>query len=352
MGSESTSIVNSSDDIAVKLWEGRKLLYKDVLKQSRLGSMVSSSGTNVVHLKSMNASEAGDVITFPIRFNNNTNFLPENAKIEDNLDKMHFGSFKLTLTSGNLGISGGTDISKARNPYDENTELRAAAVDAGANALSNAMIAELLNTSQTSAYLYFAGSDTLQKGTVKATCRDLITGNDLVTPERLSKAKSWAIANRVNDRVVIEPILWNGNYIYPTFISQNVINDLKQDTTYFAAIQNALPRDSNNPIFTGAVGLWDGLLLLPDDRLVDYEVDNSSNIRTSDVIICGKQALCYGIKGMPEILIRAVDAFDEQYAAGYKSIYGLKKPMFSKNGVSHTFGSVNVLFATSNTVNA
>lgn len=133
---------------------------------------------------------------------------------------------------------------------------------------------------------------------------------------------------------VIRPIIIGGEEYYIMFIHPYQTKALRATTDYKAALQNAEVRGKGNPLFTGAEGLWGGVIIhtIPwiETRLgaatqsLASEYFDSGDICTSGMYVaralfCGAQAVCIGYGGTPKWV---EDKFD------YENEWGIALGLF------------------------
>lgn len=128
----------------------------------------------------------------------------------------------------------------------------------------------------------------------------------------ITEIKAYAQADRK-----IEPIRTSdGNEYFGMVIHPYAAMSLKRDDTSWAQAQrDAQMRGPGNPIFTGAVGMWDGVILYISNR-----VPNSANtvpINVSDNIFFGAQALARAYAYYPDWTEEYFDYGREQGIATY-----------------------------------
>ena len=116
------------------------------------------------------------------------------------------------------------------------------------------------------------------------------TANDKLTTALISRAKRKAMMHAPK----VQPIKVDGMDKYIMLVSPWAARDLKDDPKWLAAQQNANVRGSKNPIFTGALGEYDGVILY------EYERVSLSNSGASSANVCynlllGKQAACFAV---------------------------------------------------------
>lgn len=84
-----------------------------------------------------------------------------------------------------------------------------------------------------------------------------MTSAHTLTPALITKAKTKA---KLADPKVV-PLRIKGKDYYLMFVHPWQADDLKNDATYNQARREAEVRGADNPIFTGALGVWDGVII-------------------------------------------------------------------------------------------
>jgi len=106
---------------------------------------------------------------------------------------------------------------------------------------------------------------------------------DVITPELISAAKARAKLKNPKFR----PIRQNGKDYYVMILHPESVHQLKQNATYINAQQYAMPRGSDNPLFTGAIGMWDGVILHEHDQI---HVSTINSVNANLNLFLGAQA--------------------------------------------------------------
>jgi N4-gp56 family major capsid protein len=184
-------------------------------------------------------------------------------------------------------------------------------------------------------------------------CADYTSGatslaaTDLLTPELISKAKVKAqIASPQ-----VRPLKINGSNYYVLFVHPYQALDLKNNATFAQARREADVRGKENPIFTGALGIWDGVVIKEHEYVpfLDISVaghnfgDNDSGTDYAAVdcfraLLCGQQAgvyaQCVNDNGWVE------ETFDYKNKVGFATgiIGGIQKMTFN----SKDYGVISI----------
>lgn len=183
---------------------------------------------------------------------------------------------------------------------------------------------------------FYATSPTNKLYADTATTVSEITSSMTIDLLDISRAKRFAQWKRVR------PITINGTEYYLFLLHPEVMGDLrtKYSTsahTWFDAMQQAMNRGGNNPIWTGAAGIYDGVILT-ESRDV-YKSDNASGVPYAINLMLGAQAALWAWAKKPFWVEKLFDYKNRLgIASGY--IGGAKKAVFSTSTVRGDHGVV------------
>jgi N4-gp56 family major capsid protein len=158
---------------------------------------------------------------------------------------------------------------------------------------------------------------------------------DILNVEQISLAKR--LAMMANPK--IRPIrIQNGEEFFVLFAHPYCIRDLKNTTAWQAAQRDAMPRGTDNPIFTGMAGIWDGVIIKETPKVLLLSGVGASSINVAMNSLCGAQALLFAQAGTPKGFV--TDLVEEEFDYGDKtgvairSVYGIEKAVFQTNGTN------------------
>ena len=139
----------------------------------------------------------------------------------------------------------------------------------------------------------------------------------------------------------------DGNEYFVCFLHPYQVTDLRTDTTsgnWFDVQSKAMQggRVSDNPIFTGALGVYNGVILHEANRVPLTSTTTSSNSNTRRALLCGAQAGVVGFgreNGMNRMTWQE-ELFDygNQLGVSAGAIFGVKKTRFNNKD----FGTIVV----------
>lgn len=127
---------------------------------------------------------------------------------------------------------------------------------------------------------------------------DSLATTDLITPELISRAK--VKAQLASPKV--RPLRVNGKDHYVLFIHPWQAYDLRNNATFAQAQREAQIRGNDNPIFTGALGIWDSVIIHEHEYVPFLDIDAVGNNFTATgsgtdisadcfrALLCGRQA--------------------------------------------------------------
>ena len=130
---------------------------------------------------------------------------------------------------------------------------------------------------------------------------------------------------------------------YHVFMCPQGVAKLKQDSTFIANLQNAGPRGSSNPLFSGGMITQDGLIIHEFRHVYNSQTWGSGAVPGQAVLFCGAQALGMADIGLPYWDEETFD-YGNQHGVSIGKIFGLLKPKFNSiySGTSEDFGVVRV----------
>lgn len=137
----------------------------------------------------------------------------------------------------------------------------------------------------------------------------------------------------------IRPIrIQNGEEFFVLFAHPLCIRDLKNTSEWQAAQRDAMPRGTDNPIFTGMAGIWDGVIIKETPKVLLIAGVGAAGIDVAMNSLCGAQALLFAQGGTPKGFV--TDMVEEEFDYGDKtgvairSVYGIEKARFQTNATN------------------
>lgn len=175
------------------------------------------------------------------------------------------------------------------------------------------------------------------------TAENEITPADKFDTTIIGKAKRLA---RADENTAIRPIRVDGRETYVMVIDQWQARDLKSDEKWVEAQESANVRGEKNPIFSGALGIWDGVVIHECGRVprtASGATSGTSNAMVGHALFLGAQACVFAEGEAPRWEEKTFD-YGNKYGVSIGRMFGLKKSQFKFDGTNWTdFGVINVL---------
>jgi N4-gp56 family major capsid protein len=148
----------------------------------------------------------------------------------------------------------------------------------------------------------------------------------------------------------IQPIERGGDSFYVMFLHPLQARDIRKSSDWKTAQENARIRSDKNPVFSGALGYWSGVMLVENEFVPWLDVSAAGNsfrgvstgtnyaVDTACALLCGRQAALMAECSNPEALV--VEQFDYKNKDGVAASFigGIQKSVFN----SKEFGVIAV----------
>lgn len=312
--------VNIPANLVPKVWA--KKVWHEGVKDSYFDKFIAMDGSNVVHQNKDLENVKGDSVVFGLMMNLNGPGVEGNQKLSGAEDTLNIYDFTVQTKLIRNAVSR-YEADDQKTQYNMLKEIKGALTQWLADWLDNRLINKLSYNPSNGEVLYASAAGT----------QSSITANDKLTTTIISRVKRKAMMHAPK----VQPIKVDGMDKYIMLVHPWAARDLKDDPKWLAAQQNANVRGSKNPIFTGALGEYDGVILYEYERVL------SSNIGASSANVCqnlllGKQAACFAV-ARPAKHIEQTDDYGNIAGNGIAFYGAVEKTKF--NGLD--YGIINVM---------
>lgn len=313
--------VNIPANLVPKVWA--KKVWHEGVKDSYFDKFTATDGSNVVHKNKDLENVKGDSVVFGLMMNLTGSGVEGNRqKLAGAEDTLNIYDFTVNTKLVRNAVSR-YEADDQRTQYDMLKEIKIALKQWLSDWLDDRLISKLSYNPSNGEVLYASAAGT----------QSSITANDKLTTTIISRAKRKAMMHAPK----VQPIKVDGMDKYIMLVHPWAARDLKDDPKWLAAQQNANIRGSKNPIFTGALGEYDGVILY------EYERVQTGNIGASSANVCqnlllGKQAVCFAVS-RPAKHIEQMDDYGNIAGNGIAFYGAVEKTNF--NGKD--YGVINVM---------
>lgn len=318
---EQRNQVNIPANLVPKVWA--KKVWHEGVKDSYFDKFTATDGSNVVHKNKDLENVKGDSVVFGLMMNLTGSGVEGNRqKLAGSEDTLNIYDFTVNTKLVRNAVSR-YEADDQRTQYDMLKEIKIALKQWLSDWLDDRLISRLSYNPSNGEVLYASAAGT----------QSSITANDKLTTTIISRAKRKAMMHAPK----VQPIKVDGMDKYIMLVHPWAARDLKDDPKWLAAQQNANIRGSKNPIFTGALGEYDGVILY------EYERVQTGNIGASSANVCqnlllGKQAACFAVS-RPAKHIEQTDDYGNIAGNGIAFYGAVEKTNF--NGKD--YGVINVM---------
>jgi N4-gp56 family major capsid protein len=218
------------------------------------------------------------------------------------------------------------DTRKARKQINQDFRMKAQ------GALSYWMAKQMDSSMWTAARL--TTSQGFEAGTITA----LYSGNG-TTVDDLDASDTFAVADIRQAAALLAgldvdkisfPGMPAGMGYYLCFIHPYQAYALKADTEWITNQRNAGPRDGANPLFTGALGEIDGVIVHETTQCTASANSNSPAINVAAAVVMGQEALC---RGLNEDITWSEQEDDYEFVHGIGVSAAWQDKVLSKNAI-------------------
>lgn len=294
----------------------QRQLFLEQKKAAYFTRFFSGTGNAPVFEKSDFLKSKGETMTFGLIPRVTGAPITGNTTVKGKEDKLTFYTYQLTLDRYRYAIKDDGALTRQRFVGDIPTEMKNALTVWGAELIDQQCM-DALFTAPTDIYY---GGDANQVSD--------LTAGDNITPALISKMKAIALTRRGSGKTPLQPVMVDGKKYFVLLVSPDVAVDLKYDTNFMAAQKDAAERGSNNPLFTGMLGIWDGVVIHEHENVPIYSNGGSGAVKYTKCALIGASALCWAWGERPSIVEEDED-YEEFKAYCWRMTAKCGKPKFN-----------------------
>ena len=305
--------------------------WESGLHKAFFDKFTGNSPENIIQIREELSKDDGDTINIPLLMPLTGDGVEGDDWLEGNEEAMIYRDFKVTINQLRHAVRLKGKMEEQRVSLDLRKDAKVALSNWLADKIDKTIFKEL-STDPTSDRIVYGGS---------ATSEGSIGAADTFSTALIGKAKRIALAD---ENTMVKPILIDGLETYIMILDQWQARDLKQDQTWIEAQQYANVRGSDNPIFSGALGVYDGVVLHQCNRILRTNT-GSGGTKVGHALFLGRQAAVFAVGDNPTWNEQTFD-YGNKIGFEFGRIFGIKKTQFKYDGTNLTdFGCINVLTA-------
>lgn len=318
---------STSNALTKKLWEEQ--LFREARKESYFSRFMGKGAGSMVQEQTDLLKQKGDKVTFGLRVRLSGSGVTSGQTLEGNEESLTTYDMSVSLEQYRHAVrdNGALDRQRAMFEIDEESK----------DALKVWMSEKIDKLHFDALYAVAPTKIFYGDGTSTAT----VTASGKLTPALISKARAWAKVGGGRTQPPIQPIKVDGKDHFVMLIHPDVAYDLKVDSTWTQAMREAEVRGKENPIFNGALALWDGVVIHEHENVpIVTTWGAGGNVAGAQNVFLGAQALVCAWGQRPKVVSKNFD-YENEHGFAISTLMGVAKSKFN----SLDFGVVGVYTA-------
>lgn len=349
--------------LAVKVWS--KKLATEAYRKAYVGKFIGKSEDSLIMEKVDLKKGAGDKITCGLNIQLEGDGVLGDGTLEGNEEALVFYDDSLFIDQLRHATRSKGKMSEQRVPYNIRRVGMDRLADWWAQRMDTAFFNHICgNTAQTD--LRYTGNN----ATIAPSTNRIIRAGNQATDQALTSSDTFDLTHidvarqraetastELNTGPVIRPIRYEGKDYYVMFLHDYQVTDLRTSTStgQWLDIQKSAMQGGDvakNPIFTGALGIYNGVVLHRAARVTNgvSSADGTAVANTKRAVLCGAQAAvaAFGSDNGATRYSWNEELFDygNQLGVSAGAMFGMKKSKFIPEDDSATnaedFGTVVV----------
>lgn len=310
-----------------------KQMWTQYIRAAFYSRFFGVSDNAVIQVKKELQKAPGDSIQIVIRAKlKGTSRTEGDDTLKGNEEEMVFEEQRITVDEIRWGTARKGKMGQKRVSFDLRNQARGALQDLAQEELDRDITTALIKSP--------AGTDRILYGnsTANSQLSDVDSSDDTCTAAGLRRVKR-LLRKQVNPR--IRPVkMKNGDELFIAILDTYAVRDLKNDTgtTGWAQLQLlAETRGKDNPMFTGALGMIDNIVLYEYEHLPILEGVGAGNIDVAQNLILGAQAAAV-VWGQMTEYSEDLDDYKHRHGFSIDEIREIEKLSFSFDGTTRDHG--------------
>lgn len=288
-----------NDALAVKLWSKR--LIREALKATFVNQFMGESQDELIQVKTETSKGAGDKVTFGLRMQLTGDGVQGDGTLEGNEEALVTYSDSITINQLRHAVRSAGKMSEQRVPFSVREEAMSGLRDWWAGRLDTWFANQVTGYTPTVDTRYTGNVATIAPTTAQLliqgqTAESSLSTGDTATLTLIDRA----VTTAKTLTPVIRPLKVNGKPMYVAFLHPYQVRSIRTSTTtgQWLDIQKAAMTGGDvdgNPIFTGALGVYNNTILHEWTRLPAAVNAGAAMANTRRGVFCGAQAAVFAM---------------------------------------------------------
>lgn len=342
-----------NDVQARKAWG--KIVAREALRKTYIGQFIGKGDDSLIQQRDDLNKDKGDSVRIFLRMQLTGDGVQGDAILEGNEEALVTYADNVVINQIRHAASAGGKMSRQRVPFDTRRECMDGLSDWAAERMDVSFFNQMCGNTAQSDTKFTGNNATVAPSRIirpNGKTTDQAVGLDATatfTARLIDRAKLKATANAVGTPN-IRPIKIKGRNKYVMFLHPYQVDQLRADFATvggWADVQKAAlmgGQISENPIYTGALGEWNDVILHEAHRITNgvHSTAATAEANVRRAVLCGAQgagiAFGQGFSFEKFDWVEELRDFENQLYVGGGAIFGLKKTVYN----SVDFGAVVV----------
>lgn len=325
---------------AVKLW--RKVLFEEALAATWVGKFMGEESSNVLQILDDTKKSAGDRVTVTLRMQLTGDGVIGDATLEGNEEALITYTDNLLIDQLRNAVRSNGKMTEQRIPWSIRDESKTGLADWFAGRFDQVFFNQVCGFTN-EVRPQFTGNNAILAPSTGRIYRPNSRANDqsLTTGDEFTLTFiDQAVATAKLANPIIRPIKVNGQDKYVAVLHPNQVLQMRTNTStgQWLDIQKAATTgdgSKDNPIYTGALGEYNGVILFEDRRVTNGVNSSTGAVVTAArrAVLMGAQAavIAFGQNQSMEKMDWNEELFDygNQLGVSAGTIFGVKKTSFN-----------------------
>lgn len=317
--------INVPTNLVRKVWAQE--LMRVAMNNIFFSKFTGTSAESIIQVKTELNKDKGDKIWIPLLLKLQGNPITGDNKLEGNEQDLKYTDFGVTIDQYRWAVRSTGEMEEQKSQLNMRRDAKTG-LQVQIQEWLDSTIFSKLTTNPTSNRVIYAGDKTSESA---------LTTTDVFNTDIIGIAKRKAQMSNP----IIRPVNVEGGNYYVMVIDPYQARDLKKDERWFNAQKDANIRGLKNPIFSGALGVW--------DKVVVHEAETCPRTKTGASSATVGHALLLGAQAA--VIAQAVkanwreDTFDygNQWGVAVRQILGIAKTQYTIDSTLTDFATINVL---------
>ena len=323
-----------------ELW--RKALFADVRDNLYMTRFIGNTEQSMIQELEDLAKAKGSNISFGLGMKLSGSGVAGDTSLEGSEDTLTDYDEDVAINQLRNGVVLTGQMDEKKNVYDMRERAKNALSDWWAERIDQELMDKLCGkTTSTFANTPTAAASSRAIYAGGAGSIGAITTSMKMDTKVLDAAKQTAILASPR----IKPVRVDGKQYYVAILHPYDATNLRQDPVWAQAQRDANVRGEENPIFSGALGIWNGIIV-HEHEYVYRTNDGSGAAYVARNVLCGQQAGVIAW-GAPVKWVEKSFDYGNQWGISVGAIFGCIKPIF--NSVDYGVITMNAASAAAST---